>query len=62
MGNGFNSLMSTRVPRSVWLHWLKMTPDGNINRHRSRLCADGSTHKNNKHGPDYNQTYSPVVM
>ena len=47
------------ILRSVWSHRRKTTPDGNIYRHRSRLCADGSTQK---YGLDYNETYSPVVM
>ena len=31
------------ILRSVWSHRRKTTPDGNIYRHRSRLCADEST-------------------
>ena len=31
------------ILRSVWTHKRKTTPDGNIYRDRSRLCADDST-------------------
>ena len=47
------------ILRAVWSHRRKTTPDGTIYRHRSRICADGSTQKE---GIDYNETYSPVVM
>ena len=47
------------IPRSVWYHRRKTTPDSVIYRHRSRLCADGSTQN---FGIDYNENYSPVVM
>ena len=47
------------ILRAVWSHMRKTTPDGKVYRHRSRICADGSTQK---HGIDYNETYSPVVM
>ena len=33
------------ILQSVWIHRHKTTSDGNVYRHRSRLCADGSTHK-----------------
>jgi len=47
------------ILRAVWSHKRKPTHDGTIYRHRSRICADGSTQKE---GIDYNETYSPVVM
>ncbi|GFH58525.1 hypothetical protein CTEN210_15001 [Chaetoceros tenuissimus] len=36
----------------------KTTPAGEIYRHRSRLCVDGSQQKE---GIDYTETYSPVI-
>ena len=47
------------ILRAVWSHRRKTTPDGKVYRYRSRTCADGSTQK---HGRDYTDTYSPVVM
>ena len=47
-----------RVLRAVWSHRRKTTPEGEIYRHRSRLCVDGSQQQ---HGIDYSETYSPVV-
>ena len=46
------------VLRAVWSHRRKTTPAGEIYRHRSRLCVDGSQQKE---GIDYTETYSPVV-
>ena len=47
-----------RVLRAVWSHRRKTTPSGEIYRHRSRLCVDGSQQQ---HGIDFTDTYSPVV-
>ena len=50
--------MGQRILRAVWSHRRKTTPDGQIYRHRSRLCTDGSQQQ---YGIDYTETYSPVV-
>ena len=47
-----------RILRGVWSHRRKTTPAGEVYRHRSRLCVDGSQQT---HGIDYTETYSPVV-
>ena len=47
------------ILRAVWSHRRKTTPDGNVYRHRSRICVDGCQQKE---GIDYFETYSPVVM
>lgn len=46
------------ILRAVWSHRRKTTPAGEIYRHRSRLCVDGSQQKE---GIDYTETYSPVI-
>ena len=47
------------ILRSVWSHRRKITPDGVVYRHRERIDDDSNTQK---HGIDYNETYSPVLM
>jgi hypothetical protein len=47
-----------RILRAVWSHRRKTTPSGEVYRHRSRLCLDGSQQQE---GIDYTETYSPVV-
>ena len=47
------------ILREVWSHSRKTTPSGEIYRHRSRICVDGSQQKE---GIDYFETYSPVVQ
>ena len=47
-----------RVLRAVWSHRRKTKPTGEVYRHRSRICVDGSQQT---HGVDYEHTYSPVV-
>jgi hypothetical protein len=46
------------ILRAVWSHRRKTDPAGNVYRHRSRLCIDGSRQQA---GIDYTETYSPVV-
>ena len=50
--------INQRILRAVWSHRRKTTPSGEVYRHRSRLCVDGSQQQ---HGVDYTETYSPVV-
>ena len=47
-----------RILNAVWIFKRKTNPSGQIYRHRSRLCVDGSRQQE---GIDYNKTYSPVV-
>ena len=47
-----------RVLRAVWSHRRKTTPSGEIYKHRSRVCADGSRQQ---YGIDYTDTYAPVI-
>lgn len=47
-----------RVLRAVWSHRRKTTPTGQVYRHRSRICVDGSQQT---YGVDYKETYAPVV-
>ena len=46
------------ILNAVWTFKRKTTPSGQVYRHRSRLCVDGSRQEE---GKDYNNTYSPVV-
>lgn len=41
-----------------WIYKLKLKPDGNVDRCKSKLVAQGYNQQN---GLDYNQTFSPVV-
>ena len=44
--------LNQRILRSVWSHRRKTTPSGEVYRHRSRLCVDGSQQQE---GIDYNE-------
>eukprot|EP00957_Ditylum_brightwellii_P142053 10822774-Ditylum_brightwellii.AAC.1 len=48
-----------KVLRAAWSHRHKTKPTGEVYRHRSHVCADGSRQTA---GSDYNETYSPVVQ
>ena len=47
-----------RILNAVWTFRRKTTPTGQVYRHRSRLCVDGSRQQQ---GIDYTKSYSPVV-
>ena len=46
------------ILRAIWSHRRKTKPDGEVYRHRSRICVDGSMQKE---GIDFQETYSPVI-
>eukprot|EP00957_Ditylum_brightwellii_P069853 5304744-Ditylum_brightwellii.AAC.1 len=48
-----------KVLRAVWSHRRNTKPTGEVYRHRSRVCADGSKQQ---YGIDFHETYSPVVQ
>ena len=47
-----------RILNPVWTFKRKTTPSGEVYRHRSRLCVDGSRQI---YGEDYTNSYSPVA-
>lgn len=49
---------ASTILRAVWSHRRKTRPDGQIYKHKSRVCADGSQQKK---GIDFHETFSPVV-
>lgn len=48
----------TNIVRSMWLYKHKTCLDGKPQRHKARLVVNG---KSQKHGLDYDETFSPVV-
>ena len=60
----FEEVPYSEVPKThnvlgaVWSHRRKTTPTGDVYRHRSRLCVNGSQQTE---GIDYTETYSPVI-
>ena len=48
----------TKILRAIWAHRRKTTPSGQVYKHKSRICADGSQQEK---GIDYDETFSPVV-
>ena len=46
------------ILNALWSHRRKTSSNGELNRHRSRIYADGSRQKK---GIDYDENFSPVV-
>ena len=46
------------IIKAIWSFRRKRTPDGEVYRHRARLCCHGGMQKE---GIDYNETYAPVI-
>jgi hypothetical protein len=47
-----------RLLSSIWSYRRKRRPNGELIKHKARLCVDGSQQQ---HGRDYWETYTPVV-
>jgi hypothetical protein len=47
-----------RLLSSIWSYRRKRRPNGDLIKHKARLCVDGSQQQ---HGRDYWETYAPVV-
>ena len=49
---------SANLMKTKWVFKKKTDKDGNVTRHRARLCVKGYTQS---HGVDYNEVFAPVV-
>jgi len=49
---------NTKILRAIWSHRRKTNPGGEVYKHKSRICADGSQQEE---GIDFDETFSPVV-
>jgi len=49
----------THILNAIWLYWCKHQPNGDLYKHKSQICVDGSQQH---YGIDYWDTYAPVVQ